>query len=77
MQTRIRIETLKNGNKIYYPQYKGLFFWRYFGCTGSDYCYRENFSSLEKCQKFIDEEIAKQILNEGRRVSILEYVKYP
>lgn len=77
MKTRIRIETLKNGNKIYYPQYKGLFLWRHF--LYSD-CYSEypaKYSSIEECQQFIDREIANHLKRENERVSSVEYVKYP
>ena len=78
MKTRIKIQTLKNGNKIYYPQYKGLFLWRHFlYSSGYDSEYREKYDSLEECQKFIDAEIVKRAELEGKQVSSVEYVKYP
>ena len=71
MKTRIEVETLKNGTKTYWPQYKGFFGWKFFEHNSADDCYGYHcYSSMEKAQEFID-------YQNGEEVESKTYIKYP
>lgn len=63
METRIKVITDGNGNSLYYPQYKGLFFWRDYSTL---YENTVVFPTLGRAQNFLN----KQYEN-------VTYIKYP
>lgn len=69
MKTRIRVETMGDGSKVYYPQRKTFLIWDYF----YDWLDQgKGFYTEEKAKSFIDDEIKKW--NSNRVVSVT-YIK--
>lgn len=85
MKTRIKVEEIGNGGKIYYPQYKKSFWSSW--CSIFMVCYSFYYQEkdytviLEEAQKAIDNKLKKErerIQDQlDHRVVKTTYVKYP
>lgn len=67
MKTRIKVETLINGNKVYTPQYRSFFLW----CNARNLC--ENiitYSTQQQAMAHIDN-------NYKANVHLTSYIQYP
>jgi len=77
MKHKFRIKIVVDGNNstIYYPQYKGLFFWKYFN---DPICYnipiRLKCYSLSSAKTAIDLRIYE---NKTKQINSVKYVYYP
>ena len=75
MKHKFRIKIVVDGNNstIYYPQYKELFFWKYFNDPISPFiklkCY-----SLSSAKTAIDLRIRE---NKAEQINSVKYVYYP
>jgi len=74
MQTRIKVITSGDDSKIYYPQYKGWFFWHTFKIYDMYCSYSRYYPSIEEAQIYIDEMIKYEKRLETKSIT---YIKYP
>ena len=66
MKYRIEVEELYNGKKIYYPQYKKYFRWKYYCIEiAYDFCIKPliKFSDEKSAREFIEKKIGYKIKN--------------
>ena len=78
MKYRIKVENLKNGTQVFYPQYKDFLFWNYFEFSDSWWADRNYVKclTLEGAQNHIKSDQNSHISEQGKQVYSVSYVNF-